>query len=503
MTNAIGALDLKDTRISIAIPLAAVGVLGAIQLALGTDPVIIALCALGIAAPLIPLHLYGRDLYAMIGIVFSLRYVGVALIAKTLLGQTLESHLLDAYRAFSLTALFMCVVTAILLIARAMDAGKTLFNFATDQPSLRRLAVVCFSIGVPAEVIARLGMQGVGEASSGSIFPALVTVGDLIYFGLIAEAIGTIKKTDRQTFLSPLLLSMIAIALVLALGFNGREFFISCLIGVVTAAFAYKALRLRHIIYGAVFVAFFVNFMTPITLYLRIQREGMDKAQFLALTRETVIKAITEPNFFRLVTETVAEEGNTIGRTDGLYDYYQNSSNVLNRLSYVALVNSIAYPAQSRKLIGMEDVVHAFANNAPGFLGYEKPFSIYGMGDWLNWHMDIGQIGVASFLSFSLPLEGLVSWGLAGFVLYPLIFLLPAMWIAGWISSFKHPLPTSIFLFASLQHGFVEVTSDGFISLFTRGFLMLGFSIFVVQKGLAFSGGGKAEQTLPTTSTAS
>ncbi|WP_026606525.1 hypothetical protein [Methylocapsa acidiphila] len=492
-SSAVDRIDLTDTKVPIGIPLAAIFVFGVVQLALGTDPLIMALCAISIAAPLLPLHLYGRDLYSMIGIMFSLRYVGVALIAKTFLGQTLESHLFDAYTAFGLTALLMCVITALLLIARALDASKVLFDFSMDLPSLRRLALVCFAIGAPAEIVAGVGMQGVGETSSGAIFPLAASIGDLLYLGLIAEAIHGIKKSEGRSFLGLPLAAMALFVLMMALAFNRREFFLSSLIGVIATAFIYRALRLRHIVLGLAFAAFFMSFMTPITLYLRTQREGMDKVQFMMLAKDTVVRAITEPGYFDLISETVENSSIADIKSDSLYDYYQNNSNVLNRLSFIALLDSIAYPAKSRNPIGMEDITHALGNNAPGFLGFEKTSSLYGMGDWLNWHMDIGHIGQISFLIFGLPMEGLVSWGIIGFVAYPFIFLLPIVLVSGRISSLRLPLPTSIFIFASLQHGLVEATSDGFISMITRGLPVLAVSLLMVQKAMGVGAGAKTK----------
>lgn len=410
----------------------------------------------------------------------------MALVAKTFLGQNLESHLFDPYATFELNTLFMLIITTILLIARALDAGMALFHFPMDPPSLRRMSVFCFCVGFAAEVFAGFGHSATGEASGGSIFPIAAVFGDLLYLGLITETIYTIKKTEGRSFASPVSMTMAGLALAISLAFNMREFFVSCLIAIVTTAFMYRSLRLQHIVYGVAFVAFFMYFLSPITLYLRLQREGMDKSQFVALVQDTVIKAATDPDFFNLISEEASYASIANIKDDAPYDYFGNRSNVLNRLSYIGLLDAVASATHGRKPLGMEAVKQGMMRNLPGFLGFEKPETAYGMGDWLSWRMDMGLPGLSSFLIFGLPMEGLATWGLIGFIVYPFICILPVLWISGWFSSFRLPFPASIFMFASLQHGLVESTADGFFSMLNRGMPMFALMFFIIHKALFY-----------------
>jgi hypothetical protein len=476
-------IELADTRVSIAIPVALIGALSIAQLALGADPLIVALCGVSIAAPLIPLSLYGRDLYSIIGIVFSLRYAGVALIAKTFYGQPLQQHLFDAYAAFELNALFMVLITAILLIARAMDPGTALFPFPTDLPNLRRLSIFCFCFGFAAEVFVATKPQGGG----GSIFVVAATLADFVFLGVIAETIYAIKKSEGRGLITPPLMAMMGLVLLVSLALNMRAFLLTSMIGVVTAAFIYKALRLRHIIIGLAIGVLFVSVLTPITLYLRMQRDGLTRAQFVELAKNTVIKAATDPDFFKSIADRAAYASveNIKGEAD--FDYYGDRSNVLNRLSYIALLDAVAYNAQTHKSIGMPAVSQALSRNMPGFLGFEKAETAYGMGDWLSWEMDMGTPGASAFLNFGLPMEGLATWGMVGFIAYPLVLCLILLIVYGRLSSLKIPLPTSIFLFTSLQAGMIEDTSDGYLSFLIRGAPMLALGLLMVHKVL-FSG---------------
>jgi hypothetical protein len=126
------------------VPFALIGVFSAAQLLLGTSPVIVAMAAFAVAVPLLPLGLYGRDIYALMGINFALRYVGIALVGKTFYGQTLESNLFDPYAAYALTGLLMVVVTTVLIFVRKLDRRKALFPLPT---------VITIPIGIAAQIV--------------------------------------------------------------------------------------------------------------------------------------------------------------------------------------------------------------------------------------------------------------------------------------------------------------------------------------------------------------
>ncbi len=88
----------SDKQVSLVLPLTVVGVCSVIQLILGASPAIIAMCAIAIIVPFLPFVVYGRDLYSVLGVGFSLTYVGIALVTKTFYGQTLELESLRPLR---------------------------------------------------------------------------------------------------------------------------------------------------------------------------------------------------------------------------------------------------------------------------------------------------------------------------------------------------------------------------------------------------------------------
>jgi len=119
----------------------------------------------------------------------------------------------------------------------------------------------------------------------------------------------------------------------------------------------------------------------------------------------------------------------------------------------------------------------------------------YDMGDWLSWHTGISEPGFVAFLNFALPMEGLATWGLFGFLAYPLVIYFSLLYVCARISSFRLALPVSSMLFDSIAPMFVEHTSDGLLSLATRSIPTTIILVFILHKIL--SPGARPSQSRP------
>ncbi len=472
---------LAHMRASLFIPFTMIGGFAAAQLMLGTNPAIVAMCAAAVAVPFLPLGLYGRDLYSLLGISFSLKYVGFALAAKTFYGQTLESNLYDPYAAFGLTLSLMVVVTGMLLIASMLDRGQAIFQFPMDPVSLRRLSVICIGIGIGGYISFSSGVGA--DAHGGAAVVLGATLREFFYFGLIAEAIYAVVQTGGRSFVTRRLMFLLFVQAIISISFNERGSLVTCLIGIVSVAFLYNMLHIRHVIIGIILGSFFIFVFTPITLYLRLNRAGLSLTEFAELAGNTVTKAATDPDFFKLIYDSqksaAAQEAMAVSEP---YDYYGAHSEVLERLSYISLVDAVYNGTRTREPLGMAAIDQMLARIAPGFLVSDKEsFNGIGPGDWLSWQTGLTEPGHVSFSVFALPMEGLATWGLIGLFAYPFIFMLPVIYVCGRLSSFQRPLPISIYLFVVIQHFMLDSSADVFVAWMTRSLPVNILILFALQ----------------------
>jgi hypothetical protein len=124
----------------------------------------------------------------------------------------------------------------------------------------------------------------------------------------------------------------------------------------------------------------------------------------------------------------------------------------------------------TRRPIGMRAITEQVVpRNAPGFL-VEKEARAYGYGDWLSWEIGLIEAGRIAFLSFPLPVEGMAVFGpLIGVTVWPALLMLPVLLVLGKISTFRAPTATSLFLLSAFHWDLIEMPSDGYLGLLTRG----------------------------------
>jgi hypothetical protein len=493
LSATIGAIDLSATRVPIIVPLAVASAFGVAQLFLGTNPVIVLMSVAAIAVTFIPLNLYGRDLYSLLALLFGVRYVGVALIVKTFYGQALETNLYDPFPTYALTLLLMIVETTVILLARKLDPGTTLIPFPTDLRNLRRLAIIAYSIGFAGIVVVGRLQPGEGVAGAGVAFIAASAISGLCALGLIAETAYSIAKSNGRSLFTPMLAFMLIFTLMAVIALNERAFFLSCIIGVSVIAFIYKAISFRYVVGGLLIAVFFSSFLSPLTLYLRAERK-MAIGEFIELAENTAVKMLVDPNFRKIVTDTAKYQSLQDINDTPSYDYYGDRSNVWNRVSFVGLLDAVYNASKARAPLGMEALKTSIVANSPGFLGFSK--LPYDLGDWLAWQMGMLEPGLISYLNFGLPMEGLATWGWVGFIAYPFIFMFPVLLIYARISSLRLATPVSVFLFTDLQHGIVEMTSDGFIEIALKGAPLLFLILFGLYQVFFHRSSGSAPASI-------
>jgi hypothetical protein len=151
------------------------------------------------------------------------------------------------------------------------------------------------------------------------------------------------------------------------------------------------------------------------------------------------------------------------------YDYFGDGSNILNRLAFVALLDSVYSQTKVLNPIGVRALTEeVFPRVLPSFL-VDKEARPYGYGDWLSWEVGLIETGRVSYLSSTLPIEGIAVFGaILGVTIWPVVFMLPMLLLFGRISSFAVPTATSIFLLSAFHWELIEGASDTFIGVATR-----------------------------------
>jgi hypothetical protein len=230
-------------------------------------------------------------------------------------------------------------------------------------------------------------------------------------------------------------------------------------------------IRARHLVGLAMAAVVASQIITPITLELRRVKYGKSATEFAAAAGEVITKAVNEPDYVGILRERQEQESR-VENPLNLYDYYGDPTNVMNRFSYVALVDAVYYRAERQVPLGLAALDEVYSRIVPGFLVNKEP-KAYGYGDWLSWELAIFPPPLKTFTNFGLPMEGYAVAGTLGFVLFPTLALFPVLLVLSRVSSLRVPYPSSLVLFGAVQWPLVEGTSDTFFNVLTRAIPIL------------------------------
>lgn len=450
-----------------------------LQLSYGADFGVLVLGLASLVIGLVPILYIQRDLYTCLCAIFCLRYTGCAILLKTWYGQPLQSNLEVPFTSYALALGLQIVVTAVALAVRRIDKGKSIFPALNDTDSLRSAGLLSFLVGVVASAMIGILQDRMTSINTGAVFVTTSALSSLVYLGLCCECVHRITVSRGESFLSARLAGMIISLSLLGIFLNARGFAAGSVACVFWVAFMYRAIRPRDMLVALACVVVFTQYISPIALDMRNQIRGMSTAEVASTTLKVISRSIDDPGYLsRLRAEQYEEAQFGAGYT--MYDYFGDNNNIANRVSWIALIDRVAGQIRAAPPVNAEDWLGEIYGRAlPSFLSKKATFD-YGQGDWLSWQIGLSPNGYISYLSFGLPNEGLVVFGVPGFLLFPVIFLGPLLWLCSRVSSLRVSSAPSLFLITSLHANVFEGTSDVLLSIMTRQLPLIIFPALLI-----------------------
>ncbi len=316
--------------------------------------------------------------------------------------QPLDQYLNAPVAAYGLSCLLMFVVVGVILTVRALDGGTTLFALPVNAAAVRLLGLVAFVIGVTAYVASGIIVSRESDEAATGLYVLVVILGGIHLLGFVAEILYC-SLTNRGPF-SLRLVVMLVVTFAIAMFLNARSVMFDGVIAIAVSGIVYQVFRARHLVGLAVAAVLASQIVTPITMELRRVKEGKSASEFASAAGEVIAKAASEPDYVGILRLRQAQESKVDNPLE-LYEYYGDPTNVMNRFSYVALVDAVYFRAERQVPLGLSALDEVYSRVVPGFLVNKEP-KPYGYGDWLSWELGIFQPPLKTFTNFGLPMEG-------------------------------------------------------------------------------------------------
>ena len=452
------------------------------QIALGADFVILMMALCAIASGLAGFYLLGS--YNLVGwwfLLYVIGHVGVALVAKTLYRQPLESYLYAPFHSYLIEAVTCFIALCTIILVIWTNTGKPLFEKITDPGLLLFLSWSCFFIGSAVMLLFRL-IAG-GDKSGGASYGGIAFLESLAYMGIIARTAYLAQASHGKKFLDSKLLFMLVSLTGLGILAGGKSSTaVPWLCFLLTVIFFAGKLPWRYVGFMLAGGLLFVLFLSPFIHILRgLQLRDASLGEEISLM-EHYLPLILNPDEFLFFAQRAS--------TDTNYFHYFGSPKegiLLPRFTSVQQIDPVIVPRDAGDRMDTKLALDAVKANLPKFLVPDKPTETNAYTILVHeGYVPVYSTGHYPTLPYSGEIYLIFGWPgvIAGsFALLFLYFL--ALKKIGWN---LYCNIFSVFLFGSSLYHSNEMSLQDFIGQIIRDFpIFVLLIIFLVRAYYVFS----------------
>jgi hypothetical protein len=361
-------LALKGRRLATFLGLAAVAA-ALVQLIFGASLAVVALAIITAAAGLVGFVTLGAyNLGAWVALFYALGNVLVALYAKTLLGQPLDSYLYAPVGSFLALAVTSVGLLAALLLVQRVNVGRPLFTGTLNPRFLAFLSWACFGFGTLFWLLNRWFQD-----PSGSGFGGIALFRDLLVMAVIARTAMLLERSQcRGTFDIPLGL-IVALSIFTGLIDNQKAMAALPVVGYFSTVLFYRrGLPMRSVVVLAIGVMLFATVIAPMTNALRaLGQQEMSLNQRIEFVASSTAKLVTAPQeldrFEQLVTAQLQNDFRNYFGENGAEQL------LLGRYASVQYVDPVIAAVNRQGTRGGSAIWPAFIALVPSFVYPDKP----------------------------------------------------------------------------------------------------------------------------------
>jgi len=353
------------------VTLALVVVSVVIQVVLGANLVVLALAMVSCVAGLLGFRIAGAyRSAAWLAFFFVLGNVIVALLAKTVLFQRLDSNLYVPLESFAILAVGSVVLLIALLISLIIPVGKPLFRSVQNPRLLQFLSHSTFALGTLFWYLTR-----VFQDPEGSGFGGVFVFWNLLLMAVIARTAMVLERTDGRRSIDAALVLILFGCVVMGLIDNSKtEVALPIMAYLATSVFYRRGLTRGQSVAGALGIVLMAAVIGPmIHAYRALGIHDMPWRERAALMERGVTDALVhgDVKFYRQVVSEVA----SLDFGSGYYDYFGKGSGqmLLGRYASIQQIDPEIATVNRRGFRGVSVIWPAFPRLLPTFVYPNKP----------------------------------------------------------------------------------------------------------------------------------
>lgn len=345
---------------------------GVVQVALGASPVVVALALIACIAGLAGFRIAGAyQSGAWLAFFYVLGNVIVALVAKTVLLQPLDSYLYAPLESFAVLAVGSIALLIAVLISLAIPVGKPLFRSVADPRLLRLLSNSTFALGTLFWFLNRLFQD-----PEGSGFGGVAVFWNLLLMAVIARTAMLLQQTDGRRSVDARLVLILVMCVVMGLIDNSKTAVALPIVAYFATSVFYRGgVTGRQVTSGAVGLVVLAAIVAPMIHTFRIFGiQEMPWRERVVLIERGVGEAVATGNFTRYQKLASGEFA------QGYYNYFGQGTGqmLLGRYASVQQIDPVIASVGRHNTLGGSVIWPAFGRLLPSFVYPNKPREIEG-----------------------------------------------------------------------------------------------------------------------------
>jgi len=385
-----------------------------IQFMLGVSLPIIMLAMIIIALGLLSFLAFGAyNIGSWLALFYMLGNVLVALFAKTLMGQSLDSHLYAPLDSFLVLTITTSALFAALIIARYVKLGRPLLRPTHNPKALSWLSWGSFVFSVVSWFINQYfqGPEGTG-------FGGFAVFRDLILMAVIARTALLIINNERRYAIDGKLAVILIVGVFLGLLSSSKTLAAYPVVSYfATLLFYHRGISLRHVTLLVVALVFFVIVLVPMVQTWRyLGQERMTVPERIELIRNGSEAVLTGRKFKYYKQLAV------IPFRGGYYNYFGGNGRgqaLLGRYASVQQIDPVIFQVNRQGAIGGSVVWPAFTRILPRELYLNKSKYIEGYHILVKLDL-INPVG-GKYPDVPIAAQVYAGYGMMGVLLIPFI----------------------------------------------------------------------------------
>lgn len=428
---------------------------GAAHLLLGASPLVIVITVATILLSFLPMAYYGiYNLAALLVALVGMRFIGFPLFLKLFFLQPLDSNLSNPIG--TVTTVFIGTIGYAIAstVAIKLPVGKRVLQPVMRRSFLDRIALYAFIVAILTNLAVALGTRLPSPILSVAKFYV-----SFIYLALI----GSIAKSYLKKGMDISVFVIFLTGIMFGITRNARSVILFTLISFFLTSQIFRVkLNFKKLVIISVTLGLLFLYLSPIFLLARSQRSSRTWQEQIQFTLKI---ATNWQETFTWYQQYQAITSQYLDGLSGHLTYYGQSTNALDRVSYISTVDIFKVGADRYGTTGFEDIKISALRATPSFFAPNKPTE-FGHGSWLFSQAGISALGypVATLIG-----AGYMAFGWLGAFLYPLVLgsvlLLVIKKVSG-LSMLQNIW--AIYFFIRIQNFFIEGASDTFIALIIR-----------------------------------